>query len=139
MKFYSITTMAAALVLLSSSAFAGIVVIVHPSNTNNIDAASIKQIFTGKASSYDDSSEAIPLNLGPKNAATDEFNDKVLRKSAKQLKAYWSKKMFTGSGMPPKEIGSDAEMVKLIATNPNLIGYVSAEAVDASVRVVQSF
>jgi len=63
----------------------------------------------------------------------------VLKKSASQLKAYWSKLLFTGKGTPPKEIGSDAEMVSLVASNPNMIGFVDAAAVNDSVKVVTRF
>ena len=47
---------------------------------------------------------------------------------------------FVGSSTePPKESGSDADIKNLVAQNPNLVGYVDASAVDASVKVVYKF
>ncbi len=68
-----------------------------------------------------------------------EFAKKVLGKSSSQLKAYWAKLVFTGKGTPPKQINSDAEMIKLVAANPNLIGFVNAASVDDSVKVAATF
>jgi len=123
----------------SFNVFAGVDVIVHPSNANAIDANEIKKIFTGKAKSFADGSKALPLTQADGSAVTAEFNEKVLKKSASQLKAYWSKLVFTGKGTPPKEANSDAEVMSLVASNPNLIGFVKQGSADASVKVIQSF
>lgn len=123
----------------SCSLSAAVDVIVHPSNANAIDAGEIKKIFTGKSKSFADGTKALPLTQADGNPATDEFNQNVLNKSSSQLKAYWSKLVFTGKGTPPKEAANDAEVVSLVASNPNLIGFVTQGAADGSVKVVQSF
>lgn len=123
----------------SCSLSAAVDVVVHPSNANAIDAGEIKKIFTGKSKSFADGSKALPLTQADGNPATDEFNQNVLNKSSSQLKAYWSKLVFTGKGTPPKEAANDAEVVSLVASNPNLIGFVTQGAADGSVKVVQSF
>lgn len=122
-----------------SLAHAGVDVIVHPSNGATLDAGTIKKIFTGKSKSFPDGSKAIPLTQVATAAATGEFNDKVLSKSASQLKAHWSKLVFTGKGTPPKEAANDAEVLSLVASNPNIIGFVTSGSADGSVKVVQSF
>ncbi|ASD66770.1 phosphate ABC transporter substrate-binding protein [Pseudoalteromonas piscicida] len=114
-------------------------VIVNPANTSTLDENEIKQIFIGKSKSFSDGSKALPITQADGAAVTDEFNEKVLNKSSSQLKAYWSKLVFTGKGTPPKEAADDAEVLKLVASNPNLIGFVSSGAADGSVKVVKSF
>ncbi|MFY8350705.1 phosphate ABC transporter substrate-binding protein [Pseudoalteromonas sp. SSM20] len=123
----------------SWSLSAAVDVIVHPSNANAIDAGEIKKIFTGKTKSFADGSKALPITQADGNPVTDEFNQNVLSKSSSQLKAYWSKLVFTGKGTPPKEAANDAEVVSLVASNPNLIGFVTQGSADGSVKVVQSF
>ncbi|PAX99664.1 phosphate ABC transporter substrate-binding protein [Pseudoalteromonas sp. HM-SA03] len=114
-------------------------VIVNPANTSTLDENEIKQIFIGKSKSFSDGSKALPITQADGSTVTDEFNEKVLNKSSSQLKAYWSKLVFTGKGTPPKEAADDAEVLKLVASNPNLIGFVSSGAADSSVKVVKSF
>lgn len=139
LKMKNVILIVALFLFSSFSVFAGVEVIVHPSNANAIDADEIKKIFTGKAKSFADGSKALPITLADGNPVTDEFNEKVLNKSSSQLKAYWSKLVFTGKGTPPKEASNDAEVISLVANNPNLIGFVKQGSADASVKVVQSF
>ena len=125
---------------IGAMAHAEIAVIVSASNGNSaLDKDIIERIFLGKTASFPDGSQAIPVDQNEGNAAREAFNDKVLGKSSSQLKAYWSRLIFTGKGTPPKESGSDADVVALVAKNPNLVGYVDAAAVDGSVKVVYKF
>lgn len=120
----------------SFSVFADVAVIVHPSNTNTIDESFIKKAFTGKVKSFDNGESVIAINQESDTKSVEEFNEKLLNKSASQLKAYWSKQIFTGKGTPPKEVSNDNEVIKLVSTNPNLIGYIDASTVNDSVKVV---
>ncbi|TMP28243.1 phosphate ABC transporter substrate-binding protein [Pseudoalteromonas rubra] len=128
-------------VLLSSAlnAFAGVSVVVHPSNDSSFDTSTIKRIFTGKEKSFSNGNKAIPVSQEAGNAVTDEFNNKALSKSSAQLKAYWSKLIFTGKGTPPKEVSNDAEVLKMVSANPDTIGFVSSDAVTDAVKVVQQY
>ena len=116
--------------------YAEVAVIVHPSNTNTIDADVVTRIFLGRDKTFPDGSQVLPIAQSDSAAASAEFNEKVLNRSSSQLKAYWSKLVFTGKGTAPKETENDAEMLQLIASNPNLIGYVSAASVNDSVKVI---
>ena len=118
------------------SVFADVAVIVHPSNSNTIDESFIKKAFTGKVKSFDNGESVIAINQESDTKSVEEFNEKLLNKSASQLKAYWSKQIFTGKGTPPKEVSNDNEVIKLVSTNPNLIGYIDASTVNDSVKVV---
>jgi hypothetical protein len=52
------------------------------------------------------------------------------------MQAYWSRIIFTGRGQPPKAVPSSSEAKKLVAANPNTIGYVEPKLVDDTLRVV---
>ena len=139
--FKSFSKLAIALTLLVSSvAFADMVVIVSAKNVNyGLDKIDIEQIFLGKKSVFPDGAKAIPVDQNEDSAVRDAFNEKILGKTSSQLKAYWSRLIFTGKGTPPKEAGNDADVVKLVSENPNLVGYVKASAVNGSVKVVYEF
>lgn len=126
--------------LASSLASAEISVIVSTNNPNeSIDQATVSKIFLGKAKSFPDGSQAVPIDQDDGAAARVAFNSTVLGKSASQLKSYWSRLIFTGKGTPPKQSGNDAAVKELVANNPNIIGYVDSSAVDATVKVVHKF
>lgn len=127
-----------ALCFCSFNLFAQVAVIVHPSNANAIDAKQIANIYLIKKSTFADGSKAIPVRLGGSNAATEVFNSKAVGRSATQLQAHWSKLMFTGKGQMPKEL-SEADLLKQVASNPAMIGYIDNSKVDGTVKVVATF
>ncbi len=124
------------LIVFSYSAFAEVAIIVHPSNSNSLDESTVSRIFLGKSKSFQDGSGAKAVNQKEGTAITKDFNEKVLNKSASQLKAYWSKLVFTGKGIPPEIVSSDADVLKLVANDPKIIGYVNTCAIHPSVKVV---
>ena len=128
-----------ACVLLSASVMADIAVVVHPSNTNAVSADDLNRLFLGRMSSFADGSKATPFNLTEGAAIRDEFDSKVLNRSSSQLKAYWSKLVFTGKGTPPKELADDAAVKAAVAADPTAVGYISSSSVDNSVKVVANF
>lgn len=138
MKTLYAMLLSAGLILASGMAVAEMVVIVSTKNNNsalNMDQA--EKLFLGKINAFPDGSTAIPMDL-PKGAERDIFYSNVTGKNSNQLKAYWSKQVFTGSGQPPKEAESPQEMVNLVSKNPNLLGYIDKTAVNSSVKVLLS-
>ena len=118
---------------------AEVAIIVNPSNNSQISESEIQRIFLGKITNFPDGELAVPINQTEQAPATDEFNTDVLKKSSSQLKVYWSKVLFTGQGTPPKVVTSDEEVVKLVSTNPNLIGYIDSSMVTSGVKVIAKF
>ncbi|MBB5017760.1 ABC-type phosphate transport system substrate-binding protein [Chitinivorax tropicus] len=127
------------MLLLAPLAKADIAVIVSAkSSAGNLTADQVSQIFLGKSNSFPGGGQAVPVDQSEGAGPREEFYTKVTGKSAAQVKAYWSKLIFSGKGQPPKEIGNDGAVKKLIADNPNMIGYIDKGAVDSSVKVVLS-
>lgn len=132
------------IVLLATTCLVGavqadIAVVVNPANANTVSADDLNRLFLGRTSNFADGSKATPLNLAEGVAARDEFGTKVLNRSSAQLKAYWSKLVFTGKGTPPKELTDDAAVKAAVAADATAIGYISSSSVDGSVKVVASF
>jgi ABC-type phosphate transport system substrate-binding protein len=98
----------------------------------------ITDIFLGKSARFPDGRPALPVDQIEGTAVRDEFYASFTGKTAAQLKAYWSKIIFTGRGQPPKAVSNSGAVKRLLAQNPGAIGYIEREALDASVRVVDS-
>lgn len=124
---------------ISCSVWADVAVIVHPSNNATFSKKDIERIFLGKLKSFPGGGEAVPINLITSNPIRVNFDQLVLNKKSSQMKSYWSKIVFTGKGTPPKEVDNQEEVKALVADNPNIIGYIDASQVDASVKIVEAF
>ncbi len=127
------------LAFMAQCSFAEVAVIVHPSNAAAIDQAEITRLFTGRGATFAGGAKATPLNQAEAAAIRGDFDSKVLGKSSSQMKAYWSKLVFTGKGTPPKELADDAAMKAAVAADAAAIGYIDASKVDGSVKVVAKF
>ena len=123
----------------SCDLFAETSVIIHPSNGSSLDQDTVNKIYLGKTKSFSNGSSVIAINLKEGLPIRTGFDKAILNKSASQVKSYWSKLLFTGKGTPPQEVGSDAEMIALISTNPSAIGYVDSGAVTGDVKVLFTF
>ncbi len=127
------------LVLALSGAPAGaevVVIVSAKSAAAGLNAEQASDIFLSNAPSFPGGGQATPIDQPEGSPLRDEFYSKTSGKSPAQVKAFWSKMIFTGKGRPPKDGGDSAAVRKLVADNPNAIGYVDKSAVDASVKVV---
>jgi hypothetical protein len=52
------------------------------------------------------------------------------------IKAYWQQRIFSGRGVPPPELGTDAHVVAYVLKYDGAVGYVSAAAELEGTRVV---
>jgi ABC-type phosphate transport system substrate-binding protein len=123
---------------LATSAQAQVVAVVSAqSSVRTLSRSELADIFLGRASRFPNGAPAVPIDQAEGTAARDEFYATFAGKSPAQIKAFWSKIIFTGRGQPPKEVANGVEMKKLLAANPDAIGYIDEQLVDASVRVVR--
>ncbi len=106
------------------------------STVTTLSAQQVADIFLGKSMRLPGGASAVPIDLDEESPVREKFYVQYTGKSPAQVKAHWSKIIFTGRGQPPRQAASAAEARKLIAENPNAIGYLDAAMVDASVKVV---
>ena len=126
-----------ALSLNCSASLADVVAVVSvKSPVTYLSKEQIADIFLCKTTLFPNGKLAIPIDQAEGSASRDEFYLKFTAKSYAQVKAYWSKLIFTGRGRPPKELLNDSEIKKQIAENPNEIGYIQRNMADSSVRIL---
>lgn len=96
-------------------------------------------IFLQKQKTFSNGQEIETAVLNSGEPATLDFNKKALKKSTSQMRAYFSKLVFTGSGTENKQYSTAQEIIDLVKGNPNAIGYIDSKDVTADVKVVQTF
>jgi ABC-type phosphate transport system substrate-binding protein len=128
---------AASAIMLASVSQAEIAIIVNNSvSVPSISADEAANIFLGKVNELPGGIRMVPIDQEDGQKAHAEFYNKVVKKDAAQLNAYWSRLIFTGNGEPPKKMADNGDVLALVAANPNIIGYVDASAVNSTVKVL---
>jgi ABC-type phosphate transport system substrate-binding protein len=121
------------------AAAAEVVAVVSARNpVTELSKNQVVDIFLGRASRFPDGRPAVPIDQVEGSSAREAFYLEFAGKSPAQLKAHWSKIIFTGRGQPPKEVANSAEVKKQLVENPNAIGYIEQGLVDGNVKVVLS-
>lgn len=126
-KIHPIAT--AALLLAMAGAHAQVVVIGnHAAAPLNREQAS--DVFLGKNSMFTpvDQPEAAPIRA--------DFYKQLTGRSLAQMRATWSRLVFSGNGQMPKELPDAAAVKKAVAADPKTVGYIDKSAVDGSVKVL---
>lgn len=101
-----------------------------------LNAGQVADIFLGKTSRFPNGTQAIPIDMLEDSPERDRFYAQYTGKSPAQVKAHWSKIIFTGRGQPPRQAATSNQAKKMISDNPNAIGYIDLSQVDNSVRVL---
>ncbi|GAA6144994.1 phosphate ABC transporter substrate-binding protein [Thalassolituus maritimus] len=138
-KQFSLVVGLLAAILVPAVSVAGIAVIVHPSNEAGISESDIKKIYLGKSTKFPNDADAEPLDQKEGSDVRQQFLDAAVGKSEPQMKSHWSRLIFTGKGVPPKSLSSDADVVSAVAGDPNAIGFVDSSAVTDAVKVVHTY
>ena len=113
-----------------------VAVVAAKSPVITLSKSQIIDIFLGKRTRFPDGSVAVPIDQVAGVAARNEFYARCADMSPAQIKAFWSKVIFTGRGQPPKAVASSAEAKRLVAANLDAVAYIDQTLVDGSVRVV---
>jgi ABC-type phosphate transport system substrate-binding protein len=127
--------MAAALVHGTSAADV-VAVVSAKSTVGTLSKSQVADIFLGRVNRFPDGAAAIPIDQPEGSDTRNQFYEIFAGKSPAQIKAFWSKIVFTGRGQPPKAVADGAELKRLIAANPTAIGYIEASQVDSTVRAL---
>lgn len=131
LKFLTVRLTATILIILASL-YAGatdVKVIANSSiRTDTISSSEIKRIFLLEANSLGDGTHVEPV-LRRSGSAHEAFLKEFLDTDDNTLHVYYGTLVFTGKAAMPKELDSDADIVKYVARTKGAIGYVSAETV----------
>ncbi len=107
---------------------ASVKVIANPSvAANAITPDDLREVFLSEKNSLRDGSRVSPV-LAKGGAAHEMFVKQYLGKTSETLQTYYRSLVFTGRGLMPKVLGTDAEMVSYVARTRGAIGYVSSDA-----------
>jgi ABC-type phosphate transport system substrate-binding protein len=124
-----ITVVLAASLMLAAVAQADVVVIGNLA-APTMSKDEVSQFFLGKNQSMK------PVDRSSSDPIKAQFYQKLSGQDLSQVKATWSRLVFTGKASAPKELPDAAAVKKAVAADPKAIGYIDKSEVDATVKVL---
>lgn len=128
--FVSVLIIATLAVATARAADPEIVVIGNTAAVQSMTKDELAELFIGKRKGMN------LLDLPDSAPAKATFYQKVSGHDLAQVKAMWSRLIFTGKAMPPKELPDAAAVKKAVAADPRALGYIRKSDVDSSVKIV---
>lgn len=114
-----------------------VIVVSAESPLTEISQSHLVDMYLGRATRFPDGRQAVPLDQENGSATRDRFYAEFLGRSPADVKAHWSKLIFTGRGRPPQKLSSDEAVRRRVAEDSSAIGYIDIRSVDASVRILR--
>ncbi len=112
-------------------------IVVHPENpADSISKDKASQYLLKKKSRWEHGQSAQPVDLDSRSPVREAFSRDVHGRSVASIKNYWQRQIFSGRGVPPPEVTSDAAVIDFVQRHPGGVGYVSASARLGSVKEV---
>jgi len=115
---------------------AQVAVIAHPDvPVDSIDENMLLDFYSGDIQEWNNGEKITVFDLKKSKKVKNTFY-KYMGKSSSRMKSIWMKKMLAGEGEPPEAIGDEKSMLLKVAETPGAVGFISAENVDDSVKLI---
>lgn len=113
-----------------------VVVVNARSGVSQLSRDEVINIFLGRYRRFPGGAVATPIDQPDSNPLRAEFYRKLVNKDLNQISAYWSRLIFSGKTLPPRQAANAAEVLQLLGADPGGIAYIERNLVDSRFRIV---
>ena len=113
------------------------VVVNSANSTTELTADAASKLFLKQSAKFPNGTPAQPVDLSKSSPVRASFSKAVHGRPVSAVESYWQQQIFSGKDVPPAAKSSDDEVIAFVKATPGGIGYVSAGAATAGVKVVE--
>lgn len=115
-----------------------VVVMSADAGVERLTELEVRQLFTGATRTVG-GHVFTPLDLPRGSEVRERFYQRLVGKTPQQMRAWWARMVFTGKGYPLREVSGITELTLLVESATDYIGYMEAEQMVDSLKVVYRF
>lgn len=112
-----------------------VVIVNAGSHVHSLTRDQVIDIFMGRFRQLPTGATALPIDVADP-AERQTFYQQLVHKSLAEIGSYWARLVFSGQATPPFRAPDSRAALRLVATNPDAIGYCYRSAVTGRVKVV---
>ena len=120
-----------------SSREAVVVIIGATSHTSSLSAAELRDVFRGELVRGADGARLVPFNQPPGSSVRVAFDQRFLDMSPRDAGRYWVDRRIRGQGSPPRSVGSEAMLVRIVARFRGAVAYVRESSLNDDVKALR--
>lgn len=113
-----------------------VVVVSQQSPITALSRERLTDLYLGRLHRLPGGEPITPIDQSERSPAHNRFYNEYLGRSPAQIKAHWSRLIFTGRGQPPRSLSDGAAVADFLAEHPNAVGYLDSELVNERLRVL---
>ena len=103
-------------------------VVVHRNNPiESITRAELSSIYMKRTRSWRDGREIVPVDQPVSSPVRERFSRSIHGKNVAYVTRYWQRLIFSGRGIPPRQLRNDAAVLELVKNSRDAIGYVARD------------
>ncbi|THF65369.1 hypothetical protein [Pseudothauera rhizosphaerae] len=122
--------------LLCAAAHAEFVLVGHPDGPlDSLSREQADQLYMGRRNTLPDGTPVQLIDL-PAGPARDRFYLLLTGKNPAQVRAWWSRQVFSGRALPPREAADADEVRRRVADVPAAIGYLPADEAADGLKIL---
>lgn len=96
-------------------------------SASSLSEKEVSKIFLKKTTAWPSGLKITAVNLGVDHPIREVFSQRIHGKGAHPIERRWETLIFSGMGVPPLKLTTEAEVVAFIGNNAGAIGYVAAD------------
>lgn len=118
-------------------AHAEIAVIADPSvELVSLDLEQLERLYLLRPNRFPNGVKLVAIDQKAGSVIRQDFLQKALWKTEIDVAEYWSRRMFSGKGRPPRQFDGDTAVIEAVIESPGTVGYVDSESIDDRVKVL---
>ncbi len=94
-----------------------------------------ERLYLGRTTTLPDNRAVTLIDLPP-GPVRDAFYLRLTGKNPVQTRANWSRQVFTGRALPPRQAESSAQVHEWLVDDPNAIGYLPSDEIGSGLRIL---
>ena len=126
--------------LIAGLAHAELVVVAGPkSGIERLSRQDLVNVYMGRLRTLQAGSPAVAFDLAADSPERADFYRLLVNKENADIKAYWSRLIFSGGARPPQTVSDAETLIRLLNQTPGAVGYLDRKQVDQRLRIVYEF
>ena len=109
------------------------------SGVEHMTREEVVYVFMGRWRQFPSGVTAVPVDMPADSADYAAFYHQLVNKDPADIKAYWSRLVFSGGARPPRSAQQRDDLLRILLSVPGAIGYIDRSLVDSRMKIVFDF